>query len=207
MPQLVIDEDQDLYLVYSSVTEGFSNGLKNYRHIWARKMFHDGYWSNFVHLTGDLVHIFDECVYPAAASNSDDKVHLIYQADTEPGTAVWAQQHDYVDNRTIYLNFEKNPPIGYPELSGGDAESIRVGQNIPNPFNGNTSIAVEKLSTGDLTLTVTDLSGKILHEWTIPETGPGIHKFDIDGYWFAGGMYFYSVSDGNSVIVKKMIVE
>ncbi|MEZ5147249.1 MAG: hypothetical protein R2759_09245 [Bacteroidales bacterium] len=36
MPQLVVNDWGQLYLVYSSVTEGYDNGLKNFRHLWIR---------------------------------------------------------------------------------------------------------------------------------------------------------------------------
>jgi len=86
-PQLACDANNHLYLFYSSVTEGFDNGTLNYRHIWGRSSEDDGQtWGDFTDYTGDLMHQYDECVFPVIASKvSDNTVHLIYQADSDPG--------------------------------------------------------------------------------------------------------------------------
>ncbi len=113
MPQLIIDDMDRIFLVYSSVTETYDNGTKNYRHLWARASGDGGEtWSLFLDFSSDLIHIFDECVYPSCAPKSDDYIYLVYQADTEPGTATWGQQHPYVNNRSIFLKENKSVFFG-----------------------------------------------------------------------------------------------
>ena len=36
MVQLVVDDQNQLFLVYASVTESYDNGSQSYRHIWTR---------------------------------------------------------------------------------------------------------------------------------------------------------------------------
>ncbi len=208
-PQLVID-GEFIFLVYSSVTETFSNGLKNYRHIWSRAGHFSGgntTWSpNFKHLTSDLSHVFDECVYPAVAANSDDYIHLIYQVDTEPGIASWYQQHDYIDNQITYVRESKETIVGI----GQQAEpgpGLKVAQNYPNPFHATTQILTETTTAGSLGIKVFNPAGQVIYEEVRPQVQPGKHLFDINGLQFTEGIYFYTVSDGKASVTKKMIVD
>jgi hypothetical protein len=88
-PALIIDDWDYMYLVFSSVTETYNNGIENYRHLWMRLSPDLGCtWNNFTYLTSNLIHTFDECVFPSVAGFSNDQLHLVYQHDTEPGMAV-----------------------------------------------------------------------------------------------------------------------
>lgn len=204
MPQLIIDEDDYMFLVYSSVTEGYSNGLKNYRHLWYRGSFEQN-WGSFEQLTGDLVHIFDECVFPSMSTQSDNYIHLIYQVDSEPGTAVWYQQHAYVDNRISYIKHPKASFIGIGE--NDKKQSFQVEQNYPNPFTGHTNILIETYQSGKLELNVSTLTGQTIYSIDYLNLNAGKHFFEIDGSEFSAGIYFYTISNGYSSVTKKMIVE
>jgi hypothetical protein len=210
MPQLVID-GEFISLIYSSVTETFDNGIKNYRHIWSREGWLKSdlpWWSQtFTFLTSDLVHIFDECVYPAVAPHTgpNNTVHMIYQADQEPGIATWYQQHNYVDNRITYLHTEFIP-VGGTENTGASIQ-LSVGQNVPNPFNDQTVVKVENQVSSNLTLHVFNPAGVMVYEEIRTSASPGIHMFKVDGSQFASGIYFYSVSDGTNTATRKMVVE
>ncbi|MBN1339325.1 MAG: hypothetical protein JXA03_08380 [Bacteroidales bacterium] len=113
MPSISIDENNNVFLVYSSTTETYDNGTNNYKHIWARGSGDGGAtWGNFRHLTDDLIHIFDECIYPVMSGNSNDKIHLIYNTDYEPGLAL-DDDHGYVENRMIYQQLDKSDLITF----------------------------------------------------------------------------------------------
>ena len=209
MPQLVIDETNHLFLVYSSVTETYSNGNKNYRHIWARGSGDGGLtWEGFSDLTSDLVHIFDECVYPACAASSDDKVYLVYQSDIEPGTAVWGNQQPYVDNKIMFMSVSKTDliTVGIKEeqpLVNAD----NVSQNYPNPFNQTSDVKVILKENTRLSLEVITLSGQKVYETAISDEKPGLNTITIDGSNLTPGIYFYTVKAGDSSVTKKMIIE
>ncbi len=89
MPNLVINDNGQMFLTFSGVTETYTNGIENYRHLWLRSgSVYDCTWGNFMDLTSDLIHIFDECVYPNVAAYVDDYLHLIYLLDNEPGLSL-----------------------------------------------------------------------------------------------------------------------
>lgn len=113
MPELSIDEYNNVFLVYASTTEGYDNGSVNYKHLWARGSNDGGVtWGNFIDLNDQLIHIFDECIYPVMSGNSNDRLHLIYNVDWEPGTAIDGD-HPYQDNSVYYLEIDKSDLINY----------------------------------------------------------------------------------------------
>jgi hypothetical protein len=208
MPQLVIDESDCLYLVYSSVTETFSIGDKTYRHIWARGTCDGGStWSEFFDLSTDPVHLFDECVFPSCAANSDDFIHIIYQHDNSPGTAIWGSQHPYENNGIGYLKIDKSmfSITGFQEQNFITVDD--VSQNYPNPFKQSTEVSVHLKDNVQLILEVTNLSGQKVYETSINNAKPGINKLEIQRGNLLPGIYFYTVKAGDSSITKKMIVD
>lgn len=209
MPQLVLDEQNRMVLVYSSVTETFTNGVQNYRHIWARGSNDGGVtWFDFLDLTSDFVHLFDECVYPSCAANSDNFVHLIYQHDLSPGTAVWGSQHPYEDNTIGYIKVGKSEllPVGIDDMSNPVPE-MEVSQNYPNPFSGITEVKVNLKKACELSLEVTNLAGQIVYARTLRSTKPGENIITIDAGNLASGIYFYTVKTIEASATRKMIVE
>ena len=113
MPEIISDDYNNLFLVYASTTETYDNGTYNFKHIWARGSNDNGLtWGSFLDLNTDLIHIFDECIYPVVAGSSDDKIHLIYNVDPSPGLAV-NDDHPYQQNRIFFLQLDKSDLITY----------------------------------------------------------------------------------------------
>jgi len=107
MPAIHVDDENYVFIAYASITEGQDNGTSNYRRIWLRGRDFEGDWSpEFMDMTGDVIHIFDECIYPVFSQKSDDDIHLIYQADQLIGLAL-DEDHEYVSNNTNYIRLPK----------------------------------------------------------------------------------------------------
>jgi hypothetical protein len=206
-PQFVYGQNNQLYLIYSSVTETYNNGTTNYRHLWARTSTGGGLsWGDFFDLTSDLVHIFDECVYPSCTAKSDDYIHLVYQTDNEPGIAIWGTQHPPTDNNTVYMKILKADITGIKE-NKPFIYDYDVSQNFPNPFNTNTEVKVNLRKTADLKLEVSNMMGQNVFKTQKNGAVPGINSLIINAQVLSPGIYFYTVKAGNSSVTKKMIVE
>jgi hypothetical protein len=206
-PQFVYGQNNQLYLVYSSVTETYDNGTANYRHLWARTSTDGGLsWGDFFDLTSDLVHIFDECVYPSCAANSDDYIHLVYQTDLEPGVNIWGTTHPPVDNKTVYMKILKADITGIDE-NKPFIYDYDVSQNFPNPFKKTTEIKVNLRKTTDIELEVFNLTGQKVFETQITSANIGMNTIMIDAQVLHPGVYFYTVTAGYSSVTRKMIVE
>jgi hypothetical protein len=161
-------------------------------------------------LTGDIVHIFDECVFPIIASTSDENIHYIYQADITPGIAL-DDEHAYQENRWTYGQLNKAEltpgwvPAGIGETSLIDESN--VSQNFPNPVSGVTSVNVELQEAANLSLVVTNLTGQKVIELNKGNVPAQSHAFTIDASNLQSGIYFYTVTAGASQVTRKMIVE
>ena len=207
MPSITVDDQNQVFIVYASITETYNNGVQDYRHLWARASTNGGdWWGPFVDLTGDIVHIFDECVFPSLSSTSDDYLYLNYQLDSEPGLAVRGDLDPYGDNK---INFMKVPKADL--LSGVKERSainnLEVTQNQPNPFNGTSTVSVNVHHASNLSLEVSNMMGQIVYSYDAGQVNPGMTTLTIDGSKLSKGVYFYTVRAGEAAVTRKMIVE
>jgi hypothetical protein len=207
-PQIVVDDMDFIYVVYSSVTETYDNGALNFRHIWSRGSWGEGVWGDFVHLTGDLVHIFDECAFPSTAPFTDDNFYLIYQTDGEPGMNIQGTLHAVTDNNINFMKIARNEliPLGVNE-SEAPVRAENVSQNFPNPFNGSSYVTVEVDKPCTISLEVTNLTGQVVYALPERNVKTGTFRFEIRADGLAPGVYFYSLKAGDSVVTRKMVVE
>jgi len=208
MVQLVMGESNQLYVIWSSVTETYDDGLQNFRHLWSR-VSNDGgtTWGPFTDLTENIVHIFDECVWPDAAINSDpDKLFLVYQLDNAPGMAMSGDEDPFGINYWNFMEISKDEITGIKKQEETQP-AVTVYQNYPNPFSQKTVIRVELAHAGPVSLDVMNVMGQVVYQ-TDPESRPaGSHTFTIEGSALAKGVYFYTVKTENQKVTKKMILE
>jgi hypothetical protein len=207
-PQIVIDDMDYVYVVYSAGTETFNNGTLNFRHIWARGSWAEGVWGPLMDLTEDLVHIFDECVYPTIASATDDYFYLTYQTDSEPGVNIQGTAHFVTDNDIYFMKIPRNEliPLDVEEQDAPVREE-NVSQNYPNPFNGNSVVKVNVSKSCTLGLEVTNLAGQVVYALPERKVDAGTKWLEIKSDHLPAGVYFYSVKADDTVVTKKMVIE
>lgn len=131
-PVISIDDYDNIFVVYSSITETYNNGTVDYRHLWSRLGSSGGIsWGYFVDLTGDLVHIFDECVFPSIASRIDDYIHLAYQTDIDPGICIDGGKDWPCENLINYMKIAiEYPPVYLTPGFNAQTTSIEEGDSI-----------------------------------------------------------------------------
>lgn len=209
MVQITATPANQLIVAFAMTTEGYDNGTYNYKHIWVRGSDDNGStWLDFYDLNTDLIHIFDECIYPVMTGNTDGAFHLLYQTDSEPGTAL-DEDHPYQEN-IMYYSRMLLTDIGLTWTGEEEYPAIRtetVSQNYPNPFSGSTYVQAETMTVTDLSLEVTNLMGQKVMEIEKGEVNPGKHIFRINAEDLTPGVYFYTVRAGNNSVARKMIVE
>ncbi|MFT6359012.1 MAG: hypothetical protein ACJAYJ_003240 [Saprospiraceae bacterium] len=76
-------------------------------------------------------------------------------------------------------------------------------QNTPNPFNGETTIGFNMVEEGAATLTIADVSGRVLNVIQIDGT-KGYNNVVVDGLPSTGVMY-YTIATANETATKKMV--
>lgn len=207
MPQITIDDQNRIFVVYSSITEGYTGGLTNqtYRHLWSRDSPNGDWWGQFTDLTASLEHVFDECVFPSIASYSDDYIYLMYQRDEEPGLHVRGDEDPPTHNDLTYMAVLKET-VGVEE-NNIPVFDYDVSQNYPNPFNGTSTVKVNVRQATELSLEVVNMIGQVVYTYDAGVAQPGLSTINIDGTKLTSGIYFYTVRAGETEITKKMIVE
>ena len=205
MPQIVVDDMDRIFLVYSDVTETFDNGVQNYRHLWGRSWEPDEGWGEFVDLTSNIIHIFDECVFPSISQSTDDYLYLVYQVDSEPGLAVRGDEDEFGQNFINFMKVNKEELVGINEYSQ-ELMDYDVSEISPNPVSGSAKINVNLRQATNLTLEVTNMMGQVVMVQE-KEALAGMSTFNINSTLLSNGVYFCTVKAGNSKVTKKMIVE
>jgi len=209
MPNITINGSNQIIISFASTTEGYDNSTYNFKHIWVRGSGDGGntWIADFYDLNTDLIHIFDECIYPVLAGSTNEAFHVIYNADAEPGTAI-DEDHAYIENSTYYARMLLED-IGLPYV--GTVENMiqeeMVTQNYPNPFGETTIVKAETLGKTTLKLDVCNIMGQKVLTLDKGVVNAGTHTFNISADKLTPGVYFYTVKAGESTVTKKMIVE
>jgi hypothetical protein len=206
MPQIVVDDNNEIYLVFASVTETYNNGTQDYRHLWARYSPNGDSWGPFVHLTSDLVHIFDECVFPSVAAVSDDYFHLVYQTDVEPGLAVRGDMDPYGENFIRYMKVLKDDIKVGIKKNNVLINDTHVSQNYPNPFSGSSTVYVMLDEPATLSLEVSNLTGQIVSSVPAKQYPAGKAELTIYAAGLESGIYFYTIKSDKTSVTKKMMI-
>lgn len=79
-------------------------------------------------------------------------------------------------------------------------------ENYPNPFNGSTNILFNSLKPEAVTFKVYNLAGGLVHERNIQShQGKNTFIFEADGY--SSGVYFFTLSNGETTVTERMIIK
>jgi len=82
-------------------------------------------------------------------------------------------------------------------------EGFTLSQNYPNPFNPSTKIEYSIPFSADVTLTISDTTGRIVSVVDHPGKHAGVHSFDIDMSNAASGVYLYRLDAGGYSLTRK----
>ncbi len=96
--------------------------------------------------------------------------------------------------------------ITNPGFKASIDNMVSVSQNRPNPFNGNTQIDVNLDKASNLSIEVINITGQTVYSMNYGQKAQGTHTLDFNSSNLSSGIYFYTVTAGNSKVTKKMIV-
>ena len=163
------------------------------------------WWSDFNHLTSDLIHLFDECVWPALSSTSNTEYfYMLFQTDTEPGLAERFSQHGHLENLIRFMEADK-----YLVNREEQAESFtvdNVSQNVPNPCRESTSILIDLKSKVRVELNVVNMMGQSVIDYEAVTLEAGQHSLRIDVSSLTSGIYFYRARIGETIKTGKITI-
>ncbi|MBM3436121.1 MAG: T9SS type A sorting domain-containing protein [Bacteroidetes bacterium] len=203
MPQLIIDEANRVFLVYTSVTEGFNNGVQNYRRLWCRASPDGGNtWGEFHIMCNDLIYIFEDFIFPSCAAKTNDCLHCVFLHDIEPDLNMFCET--YVENSVKYLSIPKDDIVGLNTPKENPAFEVTF--NIPNPFTESAIVTVTLSEPSELTFDLLNLLGQKVTGTSHFKGITGVNNLKIERSGLASGVYYYNVRTGEKSISKKMII-
>ena len=84
-----------------------------------------------------------------------------------------------------------------------NSNGLVLSQNMPNPFNGLTFVNLNVAEPGDVTLVVTDITGRVVEVTHIPSLQPGNHKIRVA--LSSEGFYFLTARQKGQISSIKMV--
>ena len=221
-PSSSMDINGNLYVVYSAPHElAISPFNANYRDIYVSYSKDGGItWTIGQNITATAFGLISnkENVFASAAKRCDNYLHLIYQEDDLPGTNLQnngnSNTHPNDENRIMYraipvsdiLGNVVGDPVSVNKIVA-DPKIFFVSQNQPNPFNSETNAVIYMRDGSDLTLTVSDLSGKVMRTESLGYHAAGNHSISISADGLTSGLYLYTLTNKQYSITKKMQVK
>jgi len=81
-----------------------------------------------------------------------------------------------------------------------------LNQNYPNPFNPTTTIEFALPKSGDVSLVIYDALGRKVTELVKGTYDAGYYKVNFNASNYASGVYFYRITSGSFMSVKKLML-
>lgn len=216
MPALVVDDYDQVFAFWSSMTENEDPYGFFFRHIYARASVDGGatWRDTIVDVTGDVIQQWTEFVFTSVANQTTDMIYLIDQDDDLAGNYLQSSNSGYqgqmeiTNNNITCMEIAKADIIQWGVgVNDKPAETFTVAQNSPNPVTGRSVIHVRLTQPGNLSMTLHNVIGQQVMNLNKGAVHAGSHQFSIDGSGLPAGIYFYTVTVDNQSITKRMIVE
>jgi hypothetical protein len=118
---------------------------------------------------------------------------------------VWNDNRD--GNNEIF--YKRNPigsTVGINNNNSEIPKEFSLSQNYPNPFNPVTNIKFDLPKSSNVMLKVYNAEGREVTTLANEYLQAGSYTADFDGTHFASGLYFYSITAGDFVQTKKMMM-
>jgi hypothetical protein len=207
MPQIVIDDYNNIFVSFSQCREDLVNNgavpnAQIYRHLFlTSKMASRSEWIEARDLTDDIEHAYDECVFASLSYSMDDRLHLIYQLDPEPGLSVRGDEDpEFLDNYINHLTF---PTF----VSTKPADVTKDVMVSPNPATEYTNVQVMLNNASKVEVNVYDAMGKLVMNNNFGEQTSGYHTYKVNTASLTSGMYLFTVKIGNNQTSQKVVVK
>jgi len=213
-PSSGIDAEGTIYLSYVATKEGddyrFAGDGPSLRHIYVIKSTDNGVtWTDPVDIVAntDVFDIAAEFAFPSIARKVDDNIHMIYQRDFTPGSAVSLDNtnlHEYGSNDIVYYSLSK----GITDVSINKVEkNVLALTLVPNPANETVSLSFEVAVLGNLNVSISNILGQNVLDVVNSNALPGKQSLTINTGDLANGIYIVNVINGNQKSSKKLVVK
>ena len=97
-------------------------------------------------------------------------------------------------------------PTSVKQISNELPENFNLEQNYPNPFNPETKIKFNIIKTGNVNLTVYNLSGKEITTLVNRNLQPGTYETTFNANNLPSGIYCYKLESSGTAETKRMVL-
>jgi len=209
-PQMLIDDNNRIFILWTGAAPGFNNSEWNFRHIYGNSSSDGGNsWNGISDFNLDLYYIYSECIYPAMAPLLvNNQFHFYFENDNLPGIFVWAvQQAAASENNITYMGVETSFLTGVKENQSQTGNQLNVSQNFPNPFEKETYIDVSVEKSENISLVVSDMAGRIIYSEDCGRITNNKLRIRFENNNLPAGIYYYNVRSDSGSYTGKMVVK
>jgi hypothetical protein len=202
-PDIGVDANNNLYVVFSSLTAGLDAAGNAYEHAYASRSTNGGLaWSRAVDITPGTG--FD-AAFPSLADLVDTHLYIVYNSDRLAGNSI---QGNHPENQTaiMFLKVPISALLSGVGEEGRLPETYTLAQNYPNPFNPGTKIEYGLPERAHVTLKVYDVLGREVATLVDDEVNAGYHQVTFDGSKLSSGLYFYRLASGHYSATKRLML-
>ena len=162
----------------------------------------------------------DEVILLDASGSVVDEVH--YSNGWPFSSGVSMEIHDpLIDNALVGSWFSSTSSYGNGDMGSPGAAfdgTLEINQEklipasfvintlYPNPFNPVITLDIDIHQSGDLRIEVYDVSGHLIEEINKGHVNNGKQSFQWSGNNSSSGMYFFKITDGDSVQIRKAVL-
>ncbi len=97
--------------------------------------------------------------------------------------------------------------VANEQVDSGIPSRYALGQNYPNPFNPSTSLSYSVRQAGDVRIEVFDLMGRKVSTLVDAPVSAGTYEVTFHAGDLASGVYIYTMTAGNEVLTRKMLLQ
>ncbi|MDK9698753.1 MAG: FG-GAP-like repeat-containing protein [bacterium] len=180
-------------------------------------MPNDGYGSDSLSGRGYLYNavtgmLIDSIASPnvQAASNFSWVVTggLDITGDGRPDFVAAAPYEDYLNTENAGGVYVYSFPASAAQQSETAIPTTTIITNAyPNPFNATTTIAYRVPASGNVAITVTDISGRVVADAVNRHAVSGTtYRWQFDAQELASGIYFYRITSGSNHTQQKLVL-
>ncbi len=219
MPNMAVDASNNVYISYTGAVEGTSNdGTQTgqpFRDIYITKRFaSNGKFSNRLNISRSLnagqapgkstAENFEESVFPSLAHEvgADNKVHMTFMVDYEPGMHLGSDADAELENFIMYYAFPGMSLVGMKEDISAFVNNISA---FPNPTNDNVTINVDLKKNANVSVKVTNIMGQEVANVASKQMAAGKTPVKIDMNGLANGVYLYTVTSDNFTVTNRIV--
>lgn len=113
----------------------------------------------------------------------------------------------YITKRVLMVRLNLNDDGNIIDAVDLNANLSSLDQNYPNPFAGRTEISYSLADANDVTIEISDITGRVIRDIDEGFRSAGNHKVSLEASDFESGIYFYTLKAGDFVKTKRMVVK